>query len=212
MIKAILAVDSEFGIGKDNKLPWRHPEDLAYFKSKTLKQLNVMGNNTWKSLPDNMRPLPDRMNAVIASEFDAVLHKGAQFVITPKGLIIDGYADATLFESFAPQVDNDPTEMILSAFYALSTHFGRGGYDTWIIGGASVYELLMPFVDELHMTLVPGAHGCDTHYNPLINEYRSFSLKENIPLMNKHGNYSLTVGIYGANNIQRLDEPVSSAR
>ena len=65
MIRAILACDNDWGIGKDNGLPWPHnPADLAWFKSSTLDSTIVMGRNTWDSLP--FKPLPKRHNVVVS--------------------------------------------------------------------------------------------------------------------------------------------------
>ena len=36
MLSLIVAVDKNFGIGKDNKMPWHYKEDLLYFKKITL--------------------------------------------------------------------------------------------------------------------------------------------------------------------------------
>mgnify|MGYP003385671377 CR=1 FL=1 len=63
-----------FGIGYENKLPWNHiKEDMKRFAkitstvSDSTKQNSViMGRNTWRSLPDNSRPLPNRHNIIIS--------------------------------------------------------------------------------------------------------------------------------------------------
>lgn len=66
MIRAILACDEEWGIGRNGDLPWPHnPADLAWFKSNTLDSTVVMGRNTWDSLP--FKPLPNRHNVVVSS-------------------------------------------------------------------------------------------------------------------------------------------------
>jgi dihydrofolate reductase len=66
MIRAILAHDAYWGIGKDGGLPWpKNDDDLAWFKQKTLGGTVVMGRNTWDSLPK--RPLPGRKNAVVSN-------------------------------------------------------------------------------------------------------------------------------------------------
>lgn len=66
MIRAILACDNDWGIGRNNDLPWPHnPADLAWFKQNTLNSSIVMGRNTWESLP--FKPLPKRHNAVVSS-------------------------------------------------------------------------------------------------------------------------------------------------
>ena len=66
MIRAILACDDAWGIGKDNDLPWpKNPADLKWFKENTLNSAIVMGRNTWQSLP--FKPLADRYNVVVSS-------------------------------------------------------------------------------------------------------------------------------------------------
>ena len=80
MLNAIFAVDSEFGIGKNNSMPWHFPEDFKFFKETTINSTIVMGNNTWLSLPK--RPLPDRYNVVITSLYEHSVHKDADLVIT----------------------------------------------------------------------------------------------------------------------------------
>ena len=66
MIRAILAHDAFWGIGKDGGLPWpKNSDDLKWFKEKTTGGVVVMGRKTWESLP--VKPLPGRENIVIAS-------------------------------------------------------------------------------------------------------------------------------------------------
>lgn len=67
MIRAILACDDDWGIGKANDLPWPHnPADLAWFKENTENSTIVMGRSTWDSLP--FKPLPNRHNVVVSSK------------------------------------------------------------------------------------------------------------------------------------------------
>lgn len=64
MIRAILACDDDWGIGKDGDLPWPHnPADLKWFKENTSGGVVAMGKATWDSLP--IKPLPNRDNIVI---------------------------------------------------------------------------------------------------------------------------------------------------
>lgn len=66
LIRAILACDDEWGIGKDGDLPWPHnSNDLKWFKKCTDGQTVLMGRNTWDSLP--FKPLPNRINAIVTS-------------------------------------------------------------------------------------------------------------------------------------------------
>lgn len=66
MIKAILAHDAYWGIGKNGDLPWpKNSDDLKWFKECTNGGVVVMGRKTWDSLPK--KPLPGRENIVISS-------------------------------------------------------------------------------------------------------------------------------------------------
>ena len=55
-------------IGKDNRLPWHIPEDMAHFKQLTQGCPVVMGRKTWDSLPPRFRPLPGRTNIVVTRQ------------------------------------------------------------------------------------------------------------------------------------------------
>ena len=58
----VVAMDAQRGIGVDNQLPWRLPEDLAHFKRVTLGHPIIMGRKTFDSIG---RPLPGRRNIVV---------------------------------------------------------------------------------------------------------------------------------------------------
>ena len=63
-MKAIVAVDKKWGIGKKNDLLFSLPEDMKYFREKTLNKTVVMGSNTLKSFPGG-KPLKNRTNVVL---------------------------------------------------------------------------------------------------------------------------------------------------
>ncbi len=63
-MKAIVAVDKCWGIGKKNDLLFSLPADMAYFREKTLNKVVVMGSNTLKSFPGG-KPLKNRTNIVL---------------------------------------------------------------------------------------------------------------------------------------------------
>jgi len=66
----IAAVAKNRVIGKDNRLLWNIPEDMAHFKALTTGQTVIMGRKTWESLPERFRPLPNRRNIVISRQAD----------------------------------------------------------------------------------------------------------------------------------------------
>lgn len=65
MVAAIACVDSNFGIGYNNKLLFNIKDDLEYFKSLTTDSIVIMGRKTWDSLPK--KPLPNRVNIVVTN-------------------------------------------------------------------------------------------------------------------------------------------------
>jgi len=66
-MKAIVAVDKNWGIGREKKLLVHLPGDLRYFKEKTLGKIVVMGRETLETLPGK-RPLPARRNIVLTRD------------------------------------------------------------------------------------------------------------------------------------------------
>jgi dihydrofolate reductase len=55
-------------IGRDGKLLWRIPEDMARFKVCTVGHPVIMGRKTWESLPERFRPLSGRTNIVVTRD------------------------------------------------------------------------------------------------------------------------------------------------
>lgn len=64
-MKAIVAVDKKWGIGKNNDLLFNLPEDMKFFREKTKDKTVCMGYNTLLSFP-NSKPLKNRVNVVLA--------------------------------------------------------------------------------------------------------------------------------------------------
>lgn len=67
-VSMIVAATRNQVIGRDNQMPWHLPEDLRYFKQRTLGKPIIMGRKTWQSLG---RPLPGRLNIVVTRQQDA---------------------------------------------------------------------------------------------------------------------------------------------
>lgn len=52
-------------MGRDNRLPWRLPADLRFFKQTTMGKPLLMGRRTWESIG---RPLPGRWMIVLTGQ------------------------------------------------------------------------------------------------------------------------------------------------
>ena len=66
-MNAIVAVDRNWGIGKDNDLLVHLPGDLKYYKEKTIGNIIIVGQRTLESFPGS-KPLPGRTNIVLSDD------------------------------------------------------------------------------------------------------------------------------------------------
>lgn len=64
-MKAIVAVDINWGIGCGGNLLQMIPEDMKFFKQMTLGKVVIMGRQTFESLPGKA-PLKNRINIVLS--------------------------------------------------------------------------------------------------------------------------------------------------
>lgn len=63
-MNVIVAVDKNWGIGKDNKLLVSIPSDMKFFREETMNKVVVMGRKTLESFPNGL-PLKRRTNIVL---------------------------------------------------------------------------------------------------------------------------------------------------
>ena len=63
----IAAVDSNWGIGKNNQLLVKIPADMKFFRETTTGKVVVMGRKTLESFP-NGQPLKNRVNIVLTHD------------------------------------------------------------------------------------------------------------------------------------------------
>jgi len=66
IVSLIAALTDEHVIGIDNRLPWKLPADMRWFRRHTLGKTVLMGRKTFESL--GCRALPERRNVVITSD------------------------------------------------------------------------------------------------------------------------------------------------
>jgi len=73
IINLVVAASENNVIGKDNKLLWRLPNDMAFFKNTTWGMPVIMGRKTYESLG---KPLKGRTNIVITTNKEFAQGKG----------------------------------------------------------------------------------------------------------------------------------------
>ncbi len=127
-IVIIAAVARNRVIGKDNKLLWNIPEDMAHFKALTSGHTVIMGRKTWESLPPRFRPLPGRRNIVISRQANYA---------APGAEVADSLENALKLASpLAPAADS----MVAATVF--------------IIGGEQLYRQAMAVAARLEITEV----------------------------------------------------------
>ena len=88
----IVSMDLKGGIGINNKLPWHIPGDMDWFKINTLNKTVIMGSNTYFSLPNKFKPLPNRKNVVLTKD------QGKRYIIENEGAIVRTSVDDVIAE------------------------------------------------------------------------------------------------------------------
>ena len=109
-ISLIAAMAEDRVIGIENRLPWRLPADMKWFRQHTLGKPIIMGRKTFESFGG--KPLPERLNIVITRDLDyqapgAVVVHDIEQAITAAGdadevMIIGG---ASFYEQMLPRAD-----------------------------------------------------------------------------------------------------------
>lgn len=136
-MKLIVATEKNWGIGKENRLLVHLPGDLKYFKERTQGKVVIMGRKTLESLPGG-RPLPNRVNVVVSRNPD----------YKPEGCVM-----AASCEEAAKKA------LVLA---------GSGGSDhVMVMGGASIYEQMLPICDTCYVTRLEQAFDADCSFPDL---------------------------------------------
>lgn len=130
-ISMIFAMDRNRLIGNDNKLPWRLPADLAYFKKTTLGHLILMGRKTFESLG---KPLPGRKNVILTRD-RSYKAPGCELIHSL-----------------------DELQQYIS------------DQEIFVIGGANIYEQLLPMANRLYITHIDAEFEGDSYFPPLNEE------------------------------------------
>ena len=69
-ISVIAAIGRNRAIGKDNRLLWRLPLDMKFFRDTTMGHPVITGRRNYESIPEAFRPLPGRLNIVLTRNTD----------------------------------------------------------------------------------------------------------------------------------------------
>jgi dihydrofolate reductase len=134
IISIIVAIGNNWVVGKDNKLPWDMPADLAHFKQKTMGKPVIMGQRTFESIG---KPLPGRTNVIltldknfsfegclVAYSIDEALEKLKDF---EEVMIIGG---VSIYKQFLPLADRIYLTLIKGDFSG-DAFFPEFDFNNW---------------------------------------------------------------------------------
>lgn len=147
-IKMIAAVDAEWGIGREGELLFHDYLDMLFFKRTTENNIVVMGKNTWNSLPDKSRPLPNRTNIIVSDN---------PYNLKPRNVscISPNYTTDVISKDLAMQWFDTLYQIGL-------TDIKDDKPDIYIIGGGRVYKDFEKYASEILINKFHESRDADT--------------------------------------------------
>lgn len=144
-LAAVVASSPSGVIGINGALPWKLSTDLQRFKTMTMGGTLIMGRKTFDSIG---RVLPGRQTIVLTRQAEW----------SPKEL-----PGKELTGADRLQVATTPDEAILIA--------NRLALPAYVVGGAEIYQLLLPYCQELRLTRVETEVEGDTRIDLPLEQF-----------------------------------------
>jgi len=144
----IVNVNKSWGIGKNGDLLINIPADMKYFRETTRDAVVIMGSTTLDSFP-GMAPLKNRVNIVLVDDDSKIKKESLKAAATAKeqGLM---------------------TELIyvhsLEEAVELGRKYEAEGRRVFVIGGATIYRIMLPYCDTALVTVNDCEREADTYY------------------------------------------------
>lgn len=145
-MELIVAYDNKRGIGLNGDMPWHVPADLKHFSNITSSNIVIMGRKTWDSLPDEHRPLKNRINYIVSSTMDQDIDIDNKNVFVLKSL--DDCLGHIMIRQFNKR-------------------------KIFIIGGQQLYNEAINHskLNKIHVTEIYKDFGCDKHFSELPDRF-----------------------------------------
>ena len=156
----IVNVNKSWGIGAAGDLLINIPGDMKFFRETTRGSVCIMGSTTLDSFP-GMRPLKNRVNIVLIDDEKKIRREA-------------------LAGAAADKAAGLATELIyvrsLEEAVALGRRYEAGEFDNcgvefprkvFVIGGATIYRIMLPYCDTCMVTINDCAREADTYFPDL---------------------------------------------
>lgn len=143
-MEAILAYDLNNGISKNGAIPWKSKTDLNFFYNTTKGNIVIMGKNTFFSLPENCRPLKNRLNIVLTTNPE--VYSNDEKYKNLDNLIFT--SDQNIYKEILQNKEK----------YTCSLN---PDFKIIIIGGKQIYEMFFPLCETVWVTRIKKDYQCD---------------------------------------------------
>lgn len=157
----IAAISSNNVIGKNNKLPWHIPEELAHFYKIIHGKPVIMGRKTYESIG---RPVENSKNYVLSHDPSLPLKLSGCTVVNNSLVDILPFSPKTRAKAHdyhTKNILNDNTEVM-------------------IIGGESIYRQFLPLANKMYLTFIDHEFDGDAYF-PEWKESKWQVIDEQIP-------------------------------
>lgn len=145
LIACVTTFQNKLAIGRSGKLLFNLKDDMTFFKNITTNSLSndsrldknivLMGRKTYFSIPENFRPLKDRINIVLTTNKNLIkMHP------IPKNLHLS-------------------EELYFTDLKTFDKIYSKYNPNVFVIGGSEIYSTFMPWADKLYITHVQDLNG-----------------------------------------------------
>ena len=158
-MKEIVNVSEDWGIGKNGDLLVNIPADMKYFREMTRNCCVIMGSTTLESFPGKA-PLKNRANIVLIDDPAKICRESVQAA-----------------EEERKAGRRTTLSYVRSPEEALEEAQKYPPEQVFVIGGASIYRLMLPYCDECLVTINDCREQADTFF-PKLSELPEWKMTE----------------------------------
>ena len=174
-MKAIVNVNRHWGIGLDGDLLVNIPEDMSFFRKTTAGSIVIMGRKTLDSFP-GMKPLKGRVNIVLTGDASRIKKES---IAAADVYVYDIASEGTragletavhkVLELKDAPASERPTVLAAAGSVDEAVEFLKQYPQEvqYVIGGASVYERMLPYCDTCIVTINDSESIPDTFFPAL---------------------------------------------
>jgi dihydrofolate reductase len=181
LISMVVAATENDVIGRDNGMPWHLPDDLKYFKARTLGKPMLMGRKTFESIG---KPLPGRTSIVMTR--DVSWRPAAGIAVSgvpgaPAAVLLGAAGHASAPGAVGSRESLSGTDSGSSGASAQGVSTGAGVVvvvrsldealalcanvpELCAVGGAEIFRLVWPLAQRLFLTRIHATLDGDTFF------------------------------------------------